>query len=56
MTEYRQLQTTAEETHVNLHHVGSRGYCEPRKEVELILGNLPMKESPIFFKECLSHS
>lgn len=47
---------TAEETHADLHHVRSRGYRKPRKEVELVIGNLPIKESPIFFKECLSHS
>lgn len=45
----------AEDADVNLHHMLGGGDGQPRKEVELVLGDFPYKESPIVFKKCLVH-
>lgn len=45
----------AEDADVNLHHMLGGGDGQPRKEVELVLGDFPYKESPIVFKKFLVH-
>ena len=45
----------AEDADINLHHMLSSGDGQPRKEVELVLGDFPYKESPIVFKKHLFH-
>ena len=45
----------AEDADVNLHHMLGSGDGQPRKEVELVLGDFPIKESPVSFKKYLVH-
>ena len=45
----------AEDADINLHHMLGSGDGQPRKEVELVLGDFPYKESPVVFKKFLMH-
>ncbi len=45
----------AEDTDVDFQHMRCSGNRKPRQNVKLVLGHLPIEESPVSFKKYLVH-